>query len=358
MNQKTLKWGASFLLGIWSIIIIIFIALLILCALIFNDIFINHKILKMRAVLLNMFMFLNHTHALSVLLELFVKRGQQAKLLNLFGRLDLLLRQRWNMHVDCKKLKLICLQIICVWLCEIFALLTIDVLHFIQTKDTHVIFFILFFVPSYILSKLSYAYFLILVVIIQENIEVLNKYLISVTKQNGYYVCENMNCFQNGRENRERNYLGVNKISIDPQTVLFIKQTYSEIWEATEIIKNLIYFSLPVGLSNDVFVLVFNCFWFFTSLLQNANAITFYLFPLILMASNFGNMIFIAHNCSTAVETVSKNENVQVQALSMHNEIIIKTAINFVHFKAQVLQENFHRIPINVSEQTLKSLVS
>lgn len=324
MNQKTFKWGASFLLGIWSIIIVILIALLILCALIFNDILIYHKISKMRAVLLNMFMFLNHTHALFVLLELFVKREQQAKLLNLFGRLDFLLRQRLNMHVDCKKLELICLQIICVWLCEIFALLTIDVLHFIQTQDTHVIFYVLFFVPSYILSRLSYAYFLILVVTIQENIEVLNKYLKSVTKRNGYYVCENLNRFQNGFGNRGRNYLGVNRISIDPQTVLFIKQTYSEIWEATEIIKNLTYLSLPVGLSNDVFSLVFNCFWFFTGLLQNANEITLYLFPLILIASNFGSMIFIAHHCSTAVETVSKNENVHVQALSMHNILIIK----------------------------------
>lgn len=247
-------------------------------------------------MLLVLLFFLSQIHAIFALSELFLKRKKQMNLLNTFVHIDYLLKQNLNMSVNYAKLKINCRRIIVVWLCEIFGLLIADIMVAIHTKSKYNIRFILIIFPSYILCKLSYAYILILVLLIHENTDVLNKYLKSVTKRNGYYIHSNRSDFTR---------IGNGHLSL--KSLMFLKNIYCEIWEASISIQNLIFWAFPIGCLNDFFVLIFNSYGFCTTVLAPAMPVTIYTYVLltILVVSNLGNMFFIALNCSKASETVS-----------------------------------------------------
>lgn len=51
-------------------------------------------------VLLNVFMFSNHSHALVVLFEFYLKRKEQVHLLNKIEKLDFSLKQNLKLYID------------------------------------------------------------------------------------------------------------------------------------------------------------------------------------------------------------------------------------------------------------------
>lgn len=299
MNHTTSKWEINSALMVFSIIIITGNGTLLICEITFNDVFINYKNPRIYSMLLALLLFLSQIHAIVSLSELFLKRKEQVNLLNSFEHIDFLLKQNLNMSVDYAKLKINCHRIIVVWLCEIFGLLIADIIVAVQTKSKYSLRFILIIIPSYILCKLSYAYILILVLLIHENTDVLNKYLKSVTKRNGYYICET-------HLNR-KDFTRIGNGHLSLESLMFLKNIYCKIWEASTLIQNLIFWAFPIGFLNDFFVLIFNSYGFCVSVLAPTMPTTNYTYVLlsILVVSNLGNMFFIAFNCSKASKTVS-----------------------------------------------------
>lgn len=303
MNRTTLKWESKIALNILSIFIIICNAFIFLGALTFNDTFLNHyKSSRIRFILFSILLYWSHIFVLITLLERFSKRNQQIKLLNRFEHLDFSFKQHLNMTMDYVKLKIECRRFIIAWMCEVFALLIVETYQCIKLKSfQHFKFYVIFF-PSYLLCKLSYAYTMVLVTLIRENIYVLNKYLKSITKPNGYYLCDT---FSNRKQFQRKKNFNSKKICMGPETILFMKNTYSKIWEASIDVTHLTYWTLPIGLSYDIFVLIFNCWGFATLIFQNSNNVSAYLFLIALISSDLCNMIFIAHSCSKTTENVS-----------------------------------------------------
>lgn len=301
MDQNTLK--SSPVLRYLSKIVIVFIVLLMFFVVAFNKTFINHEKPKINIVLLNIFMFLNHLHALVAVFEYCRKHDKQIELLNEFKNMDIFAKKKLDMHIDYGKLRIVCRRFIYVWICQVSGfIITVSLIN-IQTLDSYTIYYALIFLPSCVVRKLSYAYSMMWVTLIHENITLLAKYLKSVSKLNGYYICET---FSN------RRYFGQksgnskqNERNFDISTLLLIKQSYSEIWESSAEIQNIMYFSLPIGLTDDLFVLIFHCFWFFLCLLLGKSEITMYLFPLTNITSNLSNIFFLAYNCNKAAESVS-----------------------------------------------------
>lgn len=297
MDQNTLK--SSPVLRLLSKIVIVSIILLMFFVVVFNKTFINHEKPMINIVFLNIFMFLNHLHALVAVFEYFKNCDKQINLLNKFKMLDIFAKQKLDMHIDYRKLQIVCRRIIYVWISQIFAL----IISLILIADTYAAYYALIFLPSCIVRKLSYAYSMMWVTLINENIDLLAKYLKSVSKRNGYYICDT---FSNRKYFGEKS--GQSKqhtANIDVKMILLIKESYSEIWESAATIQNMVYFSLPVGFSDDIFVLIFHSFWFFTCVLLAWTQITFYLFPLINIISNLSNIFFLVYNCDKAVESVS-----------------------------------------------------
>lgn len=301
MNHRTSKWELNSALIVLSLVIIAGNSALLFCGIIFNDSFIDYSRPKIRILLLAFLLFLNQAHAMFALLELFLNRNKQVDLLNTFEHINNLFKQNLNMSVDYAKLKGKCRRIILVWICEIFGLLIADILDYVETKEHRKIPYFLIFISSYILCKLSYAYTMILVSLTHEHIDVLNRYLKSVTKQNGYYICET---FSN-RNNFKRKSVNIGNVGLSIKSLLILKNIYWRVWEASISIENLTYWSLPVGSFNDFFVLLFNSYWFFSSIFFRALPLSTLLLLSILIASNLGNMYFIALNCNKASRTVS-----------------------------------------------------
>lgn len=284
--------------NIFAIVIILLICIVV----VFNKNLIDHTKIALQVGFLNVFMFLNHLHALVTLFEFRIKREQHIDLLHRFDKLDILMKRNFNMSIDHENLRNVCWRFIFVWICEISAFVISVLLLNTSIYDQYTIFYALVFLPSCIISRLSYVYSMMLVTLIHENINVLTKYLRSVTKPNGYYMCETsrLDTHQNSKYARQH------EANIDVNTISLIKDSYCQMWEAAQKIQNLVYFSLPIGFSDDLFVLIFHSYWFFLCALFGFSDIVFYLFPLINMSSNIGNVFFFAYNCSRAVESVSR----------------------------------------------------
>lgn len=173
----------------------------------------------------------------------------------------------------------------------------------IDAYDVHTIYYALIFLSSSMVRKLSYLYSMIVMTLASESTNVLSNYLKSVNKRNGYYICQT---FPNRNESRRKNdYLREDNEYIDVNVLVFIKQSYCEIWEMVQIIRNLVYFSFPIGLSSDVFVLLFHSYWFFLYIFLAWSNVIYLIFPLLNITMNMGYIIFLAYNCNKAVESVS-----------------------------------------------------
>lgn len=304
MNQNTLKWESNPSLNVISIIIIICNASIFISVIIFNDLFIDYHRSPVQRVLLSALLLFNGFHALCALLELFIKRDQQLKLLSTFEHIDESFQQHLNIRVNYAQLKKNCYKIIAVWICEIGGLLFANMLVFIQKKDIFDFLYFSIYVWPFILSKLSYAYFAIFVTLVNENIDVLNKYLRSTNKQNGYYIRDSF-FEQNESKFMRNNSIRKNAIALNPKTLLFIKSIYFKIWESSLAIQHLTRWSLTFGLFYEFFVLIFNSYWFVSCVFFYPCPITVVILLLQSVIINLCNIFIIAGNCNKAVEGVS-----------------------------------------------------
>lgn len=305
MNQTTLKWESNHSLKFISMIIITVNATILLVGIIFNHIFIDHKFSTIYVTLVAVLFSLNQTHAMIALLELFMKSDRHIQLFNKFERLDFLFKQHFKMHVNYTTLKRSCHRIMMVWICEFSSLLIMDIITNANSKSNYDLYYALAFHPSYILSKLSYAYFLILVSLVHENLEVLNKYLKSLIKPYGYYVNETFSN-QNKLKHEKKKFFHLSQMNLSPETVLFMKEVYWNIWEASTTISNLMRWSLAIGLSYETFYLIYNAYNFVEGMfiVENHSSII-YIFLVLIITIALGNVLFIAVNCSKIGESVS-----------------------------------------------------
>lgn len=142
-------------------------------------------------------------------------------------------KQHLNMTVNYEKLRRQFRQFIIAWVFVVFGLLIVDIFHCIKLESLQNFKFFAIFFPSYLLCKLGYAYTMILITLVSENIFVIFKL--------------------------KSKKFSPNRFRISPETLLFMKSTYSKIWEASIEITHLPYWTLPVGLSYDIYDLIFNC---------------------------------------------------------------------------------------------------
>lgn len=306
INKITLKWKPSLVFKRFSIMFITFTVLLILSAIIFSNIYITQSQPKMYRVLLIIFMFLNHSHALFVLLEFSIKRDEQINLLNMCEMLNFSMKKNLNMNIDYKRLRSVCRNSVLVWIFDIAALLITDAVICIQRKNVETILYLCFFLPSFLISKLGYVYYVTYVTLVEVNIEVVNKYLKSVSKQNGYYIYCNLNRFGNNHEQKRICHLTENDFCIETRILAFIKQSYSDIWRVATSVNNLIYFSLPIGISHIIFDLIFNSFWFSVCLFNKSQDVAVYFYQMISIIRDLNDILFIIRHCNKACQTVSR----------------------------------------------------
>lgn len=292
--------------NIFVVCIVIFMFVIIL----FNEVFISYKEYSpLQRVFLTLYMLLNHLHAVVALVEFYLKRQNQIDLFNRFEKFDFSLKQNLKMHIEYSKLKVTCWRFIFGWICGICAFAFPVILSAIQDKSEYLIYYtiyLLVFLPSSMVRKLSYVYSMMMVTLVHEYINLLNNYLKSVNKRNGYYICPT---FSNQKNSLLKNeHSDHRKDYIDAEMLVFIKRSYCNIWESAQKIQNLMYFSIPIGLSTDMFVLILYSYWAFLCLfLPGWDQIAYYLLPIMNITMNLGYVVFLANNCNRAAESVSWN---------------------------------------------------
>lgn len=298
LNQNTQKWVPNPSLKALSITLIIYDGIILLFMVAFRNVFLK-KSSELINILFHFLLLFNHIHAIFALVELFLKCHHQIELLNKFMDLEILLTQHLNAQINCKKFRKKCLQIICIWFGEVFGIFIIDLLSYLNSKDTKQLIYLWLFIPSYALGELSYAYSVLLVTLANEYLVVMNQYLIWMNKPNGYYISKE------NYLNSTWNSLIVGKTEIDIEKLYFIRRSYWRLWEATETMKYLTFWSLHVGISNESFVLTLNSFFLISSIFFVRGAFIDYILLSILITNNLVNLLFICHHSSNVDEIVS-----------------------------------------------------
>lgn len=301
-DRKTQKWQSNSFFIYWSIAIMFYNASVFVGSLIFNETFVNYKNSRIRVILTALVLSWNHVHAICAVVELFLHRHQQIKLFNMLESLNISYKKHLRIHINYLKLKRISRRIIIVWMCEILALLSCSSFYYIQTGNKRIIFYTLSFTISSVISKLSYGYSIILASLINEYIDVLNVYLKLTTKQYGYYACET---FIHEFKWQATNHAKVHKVDLQLEIVLFMKNAYAKLWEGAVIIKNQMHCSLAIGLSNDIFILIFNGYWIFLNIFLKPEPLSAFLVQSAFIQADLTYLLFITHNYRNVIDTVS-----------------------------------------------------
>lgn len=118
------------------------------------------------------------------------------------------------------------------------------------------------FSPPYILGRLSNAYLHMLLTLNAENLDVLNRYFRSATKQNGYYIC--------APPRNRKDFKGKHRLdSTVNLNADILKEICSQIWETFVTVENLMHWSFPVGLSSEFSIILFNAYFLVVHLFAN-----------------------------------------------------------------------------------------
>lgn len=188
-----------------------------------------------------------------------------------------------------------------IWFSEIVGVALINTSGYIQTNSVFLIRAFFIFILSYALFKLSYLYLMMFVSIINCHLEVLNKFLESIAKENGYYMRD---WVPNQHRKKIIPFVCSNN-ELDPETLSLLRVAYTEIWAVSVQVQNFLYWTLPFGISYEFYFLTFFGYMTFIILFLNMGGIT--PVQLIRMLIYFNSLIIFAQTCSRSTEYVSKS---------------------------------------------------
>lgn len=303
MNKVTKMWEPNPFYKFLSITYIIYNILLSMMMVVRMDLFLDTDRAEISSDLFLLLLLLNQMHAVVAVVEMYLKREQQVKLLNLLDISDRLSRRHLNEHVDYENLKNKCRSIIVVWALELLSILLIDLVNYFlyNAGRTTQIVYLCAYLSAYLFGKLSYAYFILMITMVHVQIDVLNKYLRSMNKQNGYYSCDRFSTQKIFMNHTNWSRLIQYNNSLNAETLHTMKHIYCALWMAIQLIKNLHQWSFVVGLSNEFFVLTFNSYVLVYSVFFTSLPIFSVILLVVLIVNNLGNLLFIAGCCRVVV---------------------------------------------------------
>lgn len=303
-NKKQLTWKGSRFNEIIAIVYLsITIVYFVLC-LIYNEFFVDESESGLQRAIICYSIAIIYLHVFVVLIEHFWKRFRQIKLLNLFRKLELMMKSQDEFQLNYARIQRVSCYSVFFWAMQTCGLMCFNVVLLIESKDIPDFFFAISYAMPFILSKLSFIYSMNLVSILHKNMDALIQYTQA--------FCENVDKDDRKKiinmivlETINRNDRMLRGKAIDVHKVAFLKQFYASIWEASVLINGLFYWSWVVGLMNESSILVFNCFFFTMNLLSKSQASllsTMYLVVWTVM--HVMNIMFVTFTCGNAAQTV------------------------------------------------------
>lgn len=211
-------------------------------------------------------------HVILILIETLYKPTYHIKLLNLFEHFESMFKQYSGVQLDYAGVRINLYRVISYWLFQSIGLWISNILTCETMND---LYFDVAYELPYLITRLSYFYWIVLVDILYTNVKALLEYI------------------QTYREN------------IDNVDISFVSQCYSFIWDASNLINRIVFWSLSIGLLNEFSVLIFNGFF----LIQTANllpniSITYLIHVSCCTLSNLINIFLLTSACQRTLDAV------------------------------------------------------
>lgn len=297
-RQKTAKWQRHRFFEMISIVFCIAIVANILFCAIFKAVVLDQRGSRLMVVIGIYSVFLICAHALVILCENFRKRHHHVELLNLFVKLESFAKQRQGIDLDAKIMKRILHQSLLFWAWQPFVLLVFDVVLLLTSKNRYSIYFLIIYMLSFILSKLSYVYSMTLVRILNENVNGLIKFTASLS--DGKTVKSNVNVFSvlslNHRRTRQN--------EVSASTIDFLGKCYGMMWNASNLLNLIFHWSLPIGFFNEFCVLVFNSYFLIQMVRSGQEVHILLILSAWWVFTNIINILFITSTCGNTIQAV------------------------------------------------------
>lgn len=292
-SKLTHQWEPNRFHGYFTKVLLILFGVIILICIIFNENVVERDESEVLTISVNLQLFLDLTHILVIFIEMIRNQREHVKLLNLFEKFELLLKE-YGHDIDYMAIKKLCKQLITFWAIEFIVIIilecTTQILRGESLRPLYLFIALLPYIPTVMYTILIGMY----ISLLRLNIIALNKHLANNEINRLFHeslLIEVMSFTKPKKKNVEM--------------IHFLKKCYSTAWECGNVITEIISFTMPVAVLNSFFFLVVNSFFFVIALFADtkfsisANIITIAWISICLL-----NLMFVTVNCTKTIAQV------------------------------------------------------
>lgn len=247
-----------------------------------------------RVMLFYIFTVLCYVHALALLIETYWNRKHHRRLLNILRFLDKSFVQCLSVQMNYHQLKRSEKWMIFFSLLQSIALFAYMLGSYYNQNLMKTFRSMLLYAPGYFLGKLSYFYLTFLIKLIGVSIDVLNQYIKQMTKPYGYYLRES---YINSK---------IKQSNLNASMLHVINRMYGLIWESSILVNHLMFWSLPIGMFYEFYLLIYYSYYiiYYILILRDV-AISTYFRVLVWFLSVMWNLLLISNTCNDTIRIVS-----------------------------------------------------
>lgn len=305
-SVSTSKWETNRSLECITFIFIIVITNTTALPIIFNESFIDYNSEdRISAIISNVMLVTINLHAFCALIENFLKRHRYTKLLNSFRKLEKSFNKTASVRLKYKVIQRMFRNFLIFGSFEVSFLLVLKWFAFLNDADQRGQLFLIIYLIPFIVSVLSYIQAIAYISLLFRIIEAFDRFTDGLVAKSNVSVNRWFATPARFRKN-----------TVDERDLIFLKYIFCLIFECSTIINNLTYWSLPIGIVNELFLLTFNVFWIIGSFFENGPFNTaLIVFCTVWITMTSLNILFITTNCERARNQVSVH---YVSCLNIH----------------------------------------
>lgn len=239
------------------------------------------------------------------LLESSVKQDQHLKIVNSFRQLEKMFENIIEYRVRCQYIKNVCHKFIILAIIELVVLFTVQITINIQSGESFDLNFWIAYSIPYLFTRLSQMQIMTYILLIRQKVLMLSEY---ARKMANIHKLSKTTLFATRTEIKVQSW-PANHLAckIDESIILRVQKMHRLIWECSVIVNDIAYWSTPIGIFNDFFILIFNSFWFVVFLLDDYyTPFEVFLFIFLWILSTSKTVLFTTINCEITNSAVSQ----------------------------------------------------
>lgn len=295
-SVSTGKWETNRSLGCITFIFIIVTVITTVLPTIFHEHFINPKNSRIAKTTVNVICIAINLHTFCALIENFCKRHRHIRLMHLFQKLEISINRTQSVRLEYGVIQRMFRRFLIFEFFEIALVILLEYDLTVRIGDQRSVNVIIVYMIPFILSTLSSIQAISYISLLFRNIEALDRFTDDLMAKGNVSVNRWFVTPARFRKN-----------TIDAPNLILLKQIYRLIFECAIVINNLMYWSLPIGLINYLFLLTFHSFWIIRAIFGNhPSKIAIIIFNSFWSTIISLNILLITMNCKRSRDTVSR----------------------------------------------------